>query len=62
MNRFKKHVNAEVAWCLFDMNKTAGKNATAIAEIKEESQTPSSSKNKFSDPSKYGDLAQLKTG
>lgn len=44
------------------MNKTAGKNATSIAEIKEESQTPSSSKNKFSDPSKYGDLAQLKTG
>ena len=44
------------------MSKTDGKDATAIEEITEESQTPSSSKNKFSDPSKYGDLAQLKTG
>ena len=62
MNRYKKHVNAEVAWCLLDMSKIVEKNATAIEEIKEESQTLSSSNNRLSDPSKYGELAQIKTG
>ena len=62
MNRFKKHVNAGVACCLFDMSKIVEKNATTIEENKEESQTLSSSNNRLSDPSKYGELAQIKTG
>ena len=44
------------------MSKIVEKNATAIEETKEESQTLSSSNNRLSDPSKYGELAQIKTG